>query len=145
MKFSSILLLSFFLSNHSFSQSLEGEWRGSFVGEFMGEKPTAFALHFKLNKDSTYKVYSYSLLYNPTLEVSETVVSEVLCKIISADSIYLEEIKQVKPKGSPGCMQKFFLTLRQKKDKSLLEGRWELVNAGDKCRTEIGTVTLTKK
>jgi len=144
-RFTATLAITLLFSSHSFSQSLAGEWKGSFIGDAMYEKPIPFALHFALNKDSSYKVYSYSLVYNPMEQVSETLVSEVACRLTGTDSIYLEETKQVKPKTGQGCLQKFALAIKKKNGKMILEGTWSYAQISTKCGDETGTVSLTKK
>ncbi|HMK04450.1 MAG TPA: hypothetical protein VK489_09670 [Ferruginibacter sp.] len=140
MKSLSILAITFLFSSHSFSQSLEGEWKGSFKGEeYFYDLSTPFGLHISLNKDSTYKIYSYSLFRGTDV----TVVSKVACRIIGADSIYLEETKQVKPKKEQGCPQKFFLAIKNKNGKMVLEGNWAMRDKS--CGNETGTVLLTKQ
>ncbi len=145
MKGFAILVITVLFYNHSPAQSLEGEWRGTYKYETPGKKPVSFALHFSRNKDSTYKIYSYTLTWDPGSEVAVTLVSEVACRVISPDSIYLEEGRQVKPKTMvPGCSQKFFLAIKKKNGKMTLDGIWSIIDVPN-CGNGSGTVFLTKK
>ena len=139
MRSLSILAITFLFSSHSFSQSLAGEWKGGFNhGDYLF-RPTPFALHISLNKDSTYRIYSYSWFES----TGETVVSDVSYKMISTDSIWLEETKQVKPKKKTGCPQRFFLALKTKDGKMMMEGTWSMVPGKD-CDRAMGTVFLAR-
>lgn len=140
MKFFSVLVVGILLLNQSFSQSLEGEWKGSFTDTTITERTTTFALYFTPKKDGLYKVHTYTRVKEPD-GTSLIIVCEASCTIISADSIVLEEIKQVRPRSSrTELLQRIYLTIRVKNNKRIMEGRWEGVN--DKKYG--GTMLLTK-
>jgi len=141
MKFLSVLAIGFLFFNQSFSQSLEGEWKGSFTDASIAELTTTFALYFTPKKGGSYKVHTYTRVKEPD-GISLIIVCEATCTIISADSIVLEEIKQVKPKSSQtDHLQRIYLTIRVKDNKKIMEGWWE--GANDKKYG--GTMLLTKK
>lgn len=141
MKFISVLVVGFLFFNQSFSQSLEGEWRGSFTYADVPYLETSFALHFTLKKDSSYKVYTYSRQRQYD-GLFITVVCEASCRVISGDSILIEEVKQVKPPSAKADgFQRMHLTIRTKAKKRIMEGWWEeTVNS-----KYGGSVLLTKK
>jgi len=136
-----ILVTTFILFSFSaLSQSLEGEWKGSFSSNEIYDNETSFALHFTLKKDSSYKVYSYSLL--PEGEMKVTVVCRMICKMIGSDSLYLEEIEQVKPqKIITACFQTMHLQINLSRREKTLTGTWE--TKGERCK-DSGTISLRK-
>jgi hypothetical protein len=136
-----LLVIAFLFSGLSFSQSLEGEWRGSFTDATIAESKTPFALYFKLEKDSSYTVYTYTQTYEAWDGAYLTVVCQATCNIISTDSVLIEEFKQVKPKSSqdPG-FQKLHLVIRTQDNKRIMEGWWEWVD-----NKYGGTILLTKR
>ena len=130
-------LLTFFsllISSYgSFSQSLEGEWKGSFKyyerikGDPLGYvslvDETPFRLKFILNSDSSYMVYSYTPWPNP--DSRDTIVNAVLFKKLTNDSIYLQEIRTIKPENDKSdCWQVMRLKLIKRKRTDALEGTW---------------------
>jgi hypothetical protein len=130
-----ILLLSLNLFNYNcFSQSLEGEWNGSFTyAEIDPKMPyytfqtnqTPIKLTFVLNTDSSYSVYSYSNGRNSQGR-DTTYVCAILFKKISSDSIYLEEMRIIKPENVPFvCGQKIYLKFEKLKRRLTLEGIWK--------------------
>ena len=134
MKPISTLVLFIFLSLQSFSQSLEGEWKGSYTygkGSSFSDFDmpvninSPISLYFKLNKDSSYNVYSYSKGKN--IAGKDTIV---VCKVLysktAPDSLYLEETQVLKPlNAEPACFQKMYLKIKREKRLTLLEGTWE--------------------
>jgi hypothetical protein len=144
MKLISILVLFIFISCQCFSQSLEGEWKGSYDIDL--DVPVSLTrpikLYFVLNKDSSYKVYSYSK--GKDLDRRDTIiVCKVLYNRISEDSLYLEEIEVLKP-TNPGesCHQKMYLKIKRKDKSLLLEGTWQSVKK--ECSSS-GQIRFTKK
>jgi len=98
-------------------------------------------LYFKLNKDSSYNVYSYSKGHDHKGR-DTIVVCKVLYERKSADSIYLEETQVLKPKNAPSaCFQKMYLKIRREKNLSILEGTWK---TGKDCNST-GNIRFTKK
>jgi hypothetical protein len=143
MKAITTFILFIFLSFLSFSQSLEGEWKGSFTTEW--DIPIDIAspikLYFKINKDSSYAVYSYSKGHD--VNGKDTIV---VCKVQyqrkSADSLYLEETQVLKPKNATqACFQKMYLKIRREKKLTILEGTWK--SEGD-CNNS-GNIKFIKK
>jgi hypothetical protein len=143
MKIISTIVLFIFLSLRCFSQSLEGEWKGSYDIDL--DVPVSVTrpikLYFVLNKDSSYNVYSYSK--GQDLDRRDTIiVCKVLYKKISEDSLYLEEIQVLKPKNAaPSCFQKMYLKIKRKDRSILLEGTWQ---SEKKCNSS-GKIRFTKK
>ena len=134
-----LLALFLLIGSHSFSQSLEGEWKGSF--ETAGTSTTTkITLYFTQKKDSSYKIYSYTQ-FKEYDGAWLTVVCHVACTRISADSIYLEETKVAQPKDyrSP-AFQKMSLAVRTRDGKRILEGVWK-----DTAGSEYGTIYFAKK
>ena len=129
------------ISKFNFSQSLKGEWDGHFIDNY--DKQYPIKLFFSLKKDSSYKVYSYSKGHN-FKGLDTTVVCEIKYKIISADSINLQETNVLKPEKTSDviCLQKMYLKMKEKKKEIILEGNWE--NASKDC-ISYGTITFTKK
>lgn len=128
MKTISTLILFIFLSLQSFSQSLEGEWRGSYYIEFGIDYPTIthpITLYFVLNKDSSYTIYSYSK--GKDVDGNDTiVVCKVVYKKTSARSLYLEETQVLRPIDAPAtCFQKMYLDVRREDKLSILTGTWK--------------------
>lgn len=125
------------------SQSLAGEWSGSYTDDkydsYPLKEPRAIPikLYFVLNKNSSYNVYSYSSGYDTT------VVCEVEYKWIGEDSIYLKEKKILLPKKiTPSNFQKMFLKFHKKKNTMYLRGEWECV---DGKTWGSGTIRFYKK
>lgn len=130
-----LTVLSFSLFNYSsFSQSLEGEWNGSFTYAYVDpnmpyytfqKDQSPIKITFVLNSDSSYSVYSYS--NGPNSRGRDTTyVCTVFYKKISTDSVYLEEMRMVKPENVPhDCMQKMYLKLDKRKKGLTLEGTWK--------------------
>ena len=128
MKPISTLILFIFLSLQSFSQSLEGEWRGSYYIEFGIGYPTIthpITLYFVLNKDSSYTIYSYSK--GKDVDGNDTiVVCKVVSKKTSAHSLYLEETQVLRPVDAPvACFQKMYLDISKEDKLSILSGTWK--------------------
>ncbi len=134
MKIRTTLILFIILSQQTFSQSLEGEWKGSFTygkgasfSDFDMPVNTSspVSLYFKLNKDSSYNVYSYSRGKN--IAGKDTIiVCKVLYRKTAPDSLYLEETNVLKPlNAEPACFQKMYLKIKREKKFTILEGIWE--------------------
>ena len=124
-----LLLLSSLtlLSHFCFSQSLEGEWKGSYEYVSSSAYPinnvVKINLKFILNNDSTYSVYSYTMGL-PSKRRDTTVVCRMSGQF-NKDSIYLEEIQVILPEDHPyKGFQKMFLTMDKKKKITELKGVW---------------------
>ena len=114
MKIFLLPILFIILSFPCYPQLLKGEWEGSFT-----EKKIEYPIYleFTLNADRTYKVLSYSKggfgMHakgdNIILRNDSVVICTVYYKLLSSDSIYLEEIKAIQPTDiSQTCFQKMF-------------------------------------
>jgi len=150
MKAISTFIFFSFLWLTSLSQSLEGEWKGSFTygnesyfSDF--DIPVAISnsisLYFKLNKDSSYTIYSYSK--GKDHKGKDTIV---VCKVLyqrnAADSLYLEETEVLRPvKAEQACFQKMYLNIRRKNKSTVLEGTWK---SEGECNNS-GKIKFTKK
>lgn len=130
-----ITFSSFFLFSYNcFTQSLAGKWEGSFTYAYVDPKmpyytfqqdQTPIKITFVLNSDSSYSVFSYS--NGPNSRGRDTTyVCAVFYKRISSDSVYLEEMRMIKPENVPtNCMQKMYLKLDKRKKGLTLEGTWK--------------------
>jgi hypothetical protein len=143
MKSISVFLSTFLISFNCFSQSLEGEWKGSFTsfnagGSIDGVSTTnncwpmgGFVdLKFMLNKDGSYTVYS---LYKG---IDTMNVCGVLYKRINNDLVYLEETKIIKPEYVQGsrAFMKMDLKIKQRKKSIQLMGTFSFISGGF-CKT----------
>jgi hypothetical protein len=151
MKSISIFLFIFLISLHCFSQSWEGEWKGSFTSlnpdpyaQFPFANGGFVTLKFILNKDNSYTVYSY-------YKADTIHVYEVLYKRISQDLIQLQETKIMKPEHDQmiKCFLKMSLKIIQKKKSIELKGDFNFVPGGN-CsmlmpESNIGTISFNKK
>ncbi|MES2431540.1 MAG: hypothetical protein V4556_11420 [Bacteroidota bacterium] len=124
MKFILLTLLCTSLFFAGFCQTFLGEWSGSFtdnLNDNYSYKEYPIKLYFVLNKDSSYKVYSYSKGF-------DTIVVCNLSYVLSGkDSIYLEETKIVQPNTAVSnvCLQKMSLRFSKNKQSFALNGFWE--------------------
>ena len=147
-----VILLSFILFSYNcFSQSLEGEWKGTFTYAYINPKipyytfqtdQTPIKITFVLNADSSYSVYSYSS--GPSSRGHDTTyVCAVFFKKISSDSIYLEEMRIIKPENVPFiCGQKMYLKFENLKRRLTLEGIWK---TNQNTCDDSGEIRLSKK
>jgi hypothetical protein len=134
MKSIYVFLLAFLISLNCFSQSLEGDWQGSFTltNPDATLPPLPFTtggyvyLKLILNGDSSYTAYT-SYKGGDTMNVFE-----VSYKRISKDSIYLQETKIIKPTHDQmsKCLQKMYLKINQRKKSIDLIGRFNFVPGG---------------
>lgn len=141
MKTFSILTLIISCSFHCSSQSLEGEWRGSYQIDYTLPS-IPIKLYFTLNKDSSYNIFSYSK--GQDSKGRDTIlVCKVLYKFLTKDSIQLEETEILKPKNAlPACFQKMSLVLKRNDNSTELDGTWEHVSK--EC-TGYGPIHFVKK
>ena len=151
MKLLIILLTLCLCSYTGSSQSLEGEWNGSFTYSYTDLKipdytfqkdKTPIKITFMLNADSSYSIFSYSNGPNSRSR-DTTYVCAVFYRKISSDSLYLEEMRMIKPENVPSdCMQKMYLKLEKRKRGLTLEGSWKA--NPDKC-SKSGEIRLYRK
>jgi hypothetical protein len=130
-----LLSLSFFLLSLScFSQSLEGEWNGTFnTNSGYSVNSQSIRLTFTLNKDSSYTVYcnGYNFKYDKLIPANY--------KRISQDSIYLKVTDQ-----------QMYLRVVEKKKTVNLIGIWQrkdpvVINEGLTLSPASGEISLLKK
>ena len=130
------ILAFIFISHSSLSQSLEGYWKGQYetnktgLGELnmpiSDKTKTIIDLKFILNPDSTYQIFSYTREKNANNE-DTTVICKMIYEIID-DSIYLEEIEQLKSEFGGMYFQRMGLQINKGKKFTTLTGKWESVN-----------------
>lgn len=135
-----------FFSSLIFSQSLEGEWKGSFFTntEFVSMRAIAspIKLYFKPYDDSLYNVYSYSRGFDAR-DRDTIIVCKVNYRFIGKDSLYLEEVEILKPKkAKPTCFQKMYLKLSKEGEILILSGTWK---SDDKICSSDGTISFKKQ
>ncbi|MGG9970152.1 hypothetical protein ACQ33O_00040 [Ferruginibacter sp. SUN002] len=119
MRFFFLSILFIFSFLHSWSQSLSGEWKGSFTDDQNLDKEFPIKLYFQQDKDSSYNIYSYS-------KGIDTIVVCSMAYTFSGDSVFLQEKEILKPKKvNAVCLQKMFLKLKSNKSGYTLEGNWE--------------------
>jgi hypothetical protein len=146
MKVILISILLFSISSHSFSQILEGEWKGSCDAYNKFNKRQNYCpsmkLKFVLNNDSSYSVHSFSEGKN-SKGLDTIVVCKVFYKQTAADSIYLEELEVLAPQNlMPICLQRMYLKVIKRDKAVVLNGLWESV--AEKCQL-YGTISFRKK
>ena len=123
MKTTLLFLFVFLISLSGFSQSLEGEWNGSYTYnspyDIRHPNPTRIRLKFILNKDSSYTVFSNSD------DLDFNYVYSVTYKRISPDSIYLREQRIIEPTNvKVSNLQEMHLKIDQRKKSIALVGEW---------------------
>jgi hypothetical protein len=133
MKSISVFLFTFLISLNCFSQSLEGDWTGSYIlsNPSPNLPPLPFImqgivyLKFILNDDGSYTVYS-------SYRADTINIFEVLYKRISENSIYLQETKIIKPEYNKmqKCLQKMNLKIIQRKKSIDLIGSFNFLSGG---------------
>jgi hypothetical protein len=150
MKHILFLFTSVLIFENCLSQSLEGVWKGSYTvkGYYPNttiENPNISAdlkIEFILNNDSSYTVRSYKDMTDRNGDET-TQVCTVLYRRISSDSIYLEEVKIIKPDNVPTiCLQRMHLKIIKRKHSITLEGTWE--TRSDEC-DHTGKINIFKK
>ncbi len=150
MKHLILVFTSVLIFGNCLSQSLEGIWKGTYTvkGYYRNttiENPNISAdlkIEFTLNNDSSYTVRSYKDITDKNGDET-TQVCTVLYRMISADSIYLEEMKIIKPDNVPTiCLQRMYLKIIKRKHSITLEGTWQ-TRSGD-C-DHSGKINIYKK
>lgn len=121
-----LYLIFILLPPMCFSQSLKGDWKGNYTLTTAGSLSTSkeIKLRFIVNEDSSYSVFSYSGGRNSKNE--DTTIICNLAGQIRTDSVYLEEVEILLPKGiPPACLQKMSLKIIKKKKITELKGSWK--------------------
>jgi hypothetical protein len=142
-----VLALLFLVFLKSYSQNLQGEWKGTFtaylpsttiVNQYYKNEITIEIIQ---NTDSTYSIFSYA--GDPYVRGHHT---DYKCEIeyimVSDNTIILEEAKVVSPEGVNKCLKKMNLKIVTRKKSISLEGSWQ-TNSGD-CNNE-GKIQVSKK
>lgn len=140
-----LLLFSASISFAASSQSLEGEWKGTYTDDefnYLNIRNEFFIdLYFQLNSDSTYTIYSTSYFNKGNYNESKAVCL-VTYQMVGKNSIYLEEIKDLQSGDDPSnCFQRMKLKIVKKKNQMILTGIWD--SANDSCSK--GTISFRKK
>ena len=125
---------------HSYSQLLNGEWKGSLGSEFPSSPYSSeIKLFFQSVGDTNYKIYSYCRGRKSTGE-DTIVVAKVTYKQITKDVIHLEETEVVKPRQVVNnCLVIMDLKILKDKDETILSGTWQ-----SDCYIS-GTIVFRKK
>lgn len=144
------LFTSLLISGNCLSQSLEGVWKGNYTvkGYYSNttiENPNISAdlkIEFVLNNDSSYTVRSYKKMTDRNGDET-TQECAVFYRMISSDSIYLQEMKIIKPDNVPTiCLQRMYLKIIKRKHGITLEGTWE--TRSSEC-DNTGKINIYKK
>ena len=140
MKYLLTFLLTPFICTYSYSQFLDGEWKGSLESNFPSSPYNSeIKLFFQSIGDTNYKVYSYCRGKKSNGE-DTIVVAKVTYKQLKKDAIYLEETEVLKPKQVVNnCLVKMNLKILKDKDETVLSGTWQ-----SDCSIS-GTVIFRKK
>lgn len=141
MKKFSIAILLILFCIPVFSQTLEGEWIG-FYKEQSFKNEYSIKLHFTLNADSSYTIYSTSNGKDQN-GLNTVFLCEVICKHIDVKSLVLEETKVITPfNAAPSCPQTMYLKIKKRKKVMMLEGTW---NSDAKECALSGEISFSKK
>ena len=162
MKFTRIIFIFFlaFSSNISFSQNLDGEWRGNYINKITStsevNSSVPITLKFIKQPDDTYVAYTYTEVFQ--LIDGEIFRDTTICiariENLNQRIFYVEEhnvlhrsfqkYKNNVPQTalSPVCFQRMALKYRSKKDGDYLVGKWTTIAYG--CWNESGTIELKK-
>jgi hypothetical protein len=142
-----LLSLFFLLWLDSFSQSLAGQWKGTFTAylPFSTTVNDAYKndmqLEIVLNQDSTYSIFSYAgepyVLGHYSDHKCETTYI-----MLDDENIFIEETKVIEPQNAITCFKKMNLKIIKRKKYILLEGSW-ITNSSD-CDNK-GEIKLWKK
>lgn len=135
-----LCLITFSLS--SFSQNVEGEWKGTFETFYPANIPLCpIFIKFHLKKNGKHVVRSYTTEQNA--KGKETViVCNVKYKRIRKDSIILRETAVLNPNGIKNCLQQMYLRLFKHDGITELYGVWK--NYYGPCNSK-GRINLVKK
>jgi len=140
-------LLFIFAAAVSFSQKINGQWRGYFDsrGDIVANSRnnTEYVLELEIN-DTEVSGFSYSYFQNRRYFV--------ICKLDgtfdkSTKSIKVTEIERTKGNTPPDfsdCLQTHILTYKKDGTEEELVGRWETA-PGQRATCGVGTTTLTRR
>lgn len=141
MKKTALLFVLLLISVVSFSQSLEGEWKGYFTyNEAQDEDQIQIVIQFKKINDTTFEGVSKTIVKYSKKE-SDTALCILKGGFHESNILLLEETRPLKDfKNSDGCLQLMKLYYTRKKKYIELKGDWFTENA--KCGS--GQIRLTK-
>ena len=125
------------------SQSLAGEWNG-FYNYYYGSgtmvapaSDMPLKLKITVNSDSTYKIISYSGRGEEETECA------VYYRKLSEDSVFLQEMRVMKPEGKTNTgLQMMYLKISRRKKTMYLEGTWRFSPGDERL---VGEIYLYKK
>ena len=141
MKIAILLFASFLSTTIGLSQSLEGEWKGSFTDNTRGNTyETEIIFYFSKVNDTSFEGISRTVVkYNK--KESDTAVCVLRGGFYEKNILYLEETRSIKDfANTEGCLQSMKLYYRKKKNYLELKGDW---NTNDvTCGS--GYIRLTK-
>ena len=147
MRVISVLALLFLLSLKSYSQNLQGEWKGTFTAYLPSTTivnqyyKNEIKIEIVQNTDSTYSIFSYA--GDPYVRGHHTDYKcEIAYIMVSDNAIILEEAKVVSPEGIKKCLKKMNLKIVTRKKSISLEGFWQTNSDG--CNNE-GEIRVSKK
>ena len=133
-----IFITVIIISNTCYSQSLDGEWKGSMTDSYL-PGTSYMKLFFLRNTDSSYKIFSYCKGQN-SKGIDTIIVAKVNYKRKDSESIYLEEVEVLKPKKViNNCLFKMDLKITAASNDITLHGKWY----SEECRMD-GTITFKK-
>ena len=114
MKFFFSLFLFYLISSHSYSQLLEGKWKGRFTMDYAGREMYNYLpidLEFIISNDTLYSVFCYSQGHSSKKSITK-VTSKVYYELFAKDSIYLSEIEIIDPPDALSkCLKKMYLKI----------------------------------
>ena len=133
-----VLPFTLFLVSFSrlFCQSLEGEWEGWYNINGTIKDTAIVKLQFRLNKDGTYDVYSFTRFR------SDKSVCKMSYKMLSEHSIYLEENELIRTNKDSQDYLFQKMTLQFDNSFKWMRGKW---SARDGKLKYTGYVAFTKK
>ncbi|MFT3681320.1 MAG: hypothetical protein QM791_13670 [Ferruginibacter sp.] len=148
MKKAAVVILSFFITLSSFSQKINGQWRGHFDSRgdivLTGNNNTEYVLELEIN-GSVVSGYSYSYFQGRRYYVICSIKGTYTKSTKSIKVIETARIKGNTPPDFIDCLQIHYLTYEKNGNEELLKGRWEEVpeQIGGGCG--VGKTTLTRR
>ena len=143
-----IVIFIFFSAPNSFSQKINGQWRGSFdsrgdITSYVSTN-TEYVLELEINGKEV-SGYSYSYFQNRRYYVICSLKGSYNKISKSIKVIETARIKGSTPPDFSDCLQIHYLTYEKDGDEEKLTGRWEEVpgQAGGGCGT--GKTTLVRR
>jgi hypothetical protein len=134
-----------FCFGKTFSQDLEGEWKGSFTDDshkFYILEDYKINFHFTELSDSVFRAYSKTIWTVNKIKDSSICILEG--GFLKKNILYLKETRLIKgfsSANSATCFQIMELYYHKRKNKLILSGKW--YTEGSECG--YGSISLTKK